>query len=68
VGFEQGTRVFASVVVSKDGSYVVWLPQGEYTVVVFPQPSIGTGVTPSTVRVIARQARRVDFHIDTGIR
>ena len=66
--FTQDSRTVAQVVVAKDGSYSVSLPPGTYTVAVWGRPTIGRGLEPSTVRVVAGKARSVDFRIDTGIR
>jgi hypothetical protein len=60
--------VARSVVVAKDGSYSVWLRGGTYNVSASPQPSVGRGLEPGTVRVDGGHARTVDFSIDTGIR
>ena len=57
-----------SVVVEKDGSYLVSLAPGTYTVTVAPQAPVGRGIDPSMVEVTAGEVGTVDFAIDTGIR
>ena len=49
------------------GRYRVRLPAGLYTVRTSERP-FGVVPAPSRARVIAGRFRRVDFHIDTGIR
>jgi hypothetical protein len=49
------------------GLYRVKLPEGRYSVRTDQRP-FGTVPEPRTVRVVAKSVRRVDFHIDTGIR
>ena len=50
-----------------NGRYRVSLPAGTYAVRTDQRP-FGTVPQPRSVRVQANAARRVDFHIDTGIR
>jgi len=49
------------------GLYRVRLPVGRYSVRTDQRP-FGTLPDPRIVRVVANSVRRVDFHIDTGIR
>jgi hypothetical protein len=66
--FERGGRVAARVRVGAQGHYAVRLAAGTYAVRVSPQPRVGFGIRPATVRVVAGASRRADFEIDTGIR
>ena len=66
--FRHGDQIAASVITAKDGRYAVSLAPGAYLVAVDPQLTIGSGIDPSTVRVVAGSRRNVDFQIDTGIR
>lgn len=65
--FQRDGHTTASVVVAKDGSYTVSLPAGTYGVTA-SRMSIGRGLEPSMVRVVAGRTRNVSFLIDTGIR
>jgi hypothetical protein len=49
------------------GFYRVRLAAGAYTVRTNQRP-FGTRPDPERVRVVAGKSRRVDFHVDTGIR
>ena len=49
------------------GLYRVRLPEGRYAVRTNQRP-FGTLPEPRIARVVAKSVRRVDFHIDTGIR
>lgn len=56
-----------STVTDAKGYYRIRLRGGYYAVRTKRQ-SIGKGLEPRTVRVVAGRDKRVDFHIDTGIR
>ena len=56
-----------STVTDGKGYYRIRLKGGVYSVTTKPQ-SIGRGLEPRTVRVVAGRDKRADFHIDTGIR
>jgi hypothetical protein len=49
------------------GYYRIRLKGGVYSVTTKRQ-SVGRGLEPRTVRVVAGRDKRADFHIDTGIR
>jgi hypothetical protein len=57
----------ATVLTDAKGFYRLRLAAGAYTVRTNQRP-FGTSPDPDRVRVVARQSRRVDFHVDTGIR
>jgi hypothetical protein len=57
----------ASTVTDANGYYRIRLTAGVYTVRTKRQ-SIGRGLEPRTMRVVAGRDKRADFHIDTGIR
>ena len=66
--FVRSGRVFTRVLTSSRGLYRVQLPKAAYVVrVAGPQPTIGRGIDPRTVR-IGPGWRRQSFEIDTGIR
>jgi hypothetical protein len=50
-----------------NGYYRIRLPNGLYAVKTKRQ-SVGGGLEPRTVRVVAGRDKRADFQIDTGIR
>ena len=50
------------------GHYSVKLAAGVWNARLPSKPTIGSGMTPRTVRVVAAADRRVNFFIDTGIR
>lgn len=50
------------------GRYAVRLAPGFYAVRLTAWPRIGSGLTPSQVRVRSGVDGRLDFDIDTGIR
>ena len=56
-----------STVTDAKGYYRIRLKGGVYAVKT-KQQSIGRGLEPRTVRVVAGRDRRADFHIDTGLR
>ena len=56
-----------STVTDARGYYRIRLQGGMYGVKTKRQ-SIGKGLTPRAVRVVAGSDKRADFHIDTGIR
>ena len=56
-----------SAVTDAKGFYRVRLAAGTYAVRTNQRP-FGTMPQPRTARVVAGDVRRVDFHIDTGIR
>jgi hypothetical protein len=56
-----------STVTDAKGYYRIRLAEGAYTVRTKRQ-AIGRGLEPRTVRVVSGRDKRVDFHIDTGIR
>jgi hypothetical protein len=56
-----------SAITDAKGYYRIRLKGGVYSVRTKRQ-SIGRGLEPRTVRVVAGRDRRADFHIDTGIR
>ena len=56
-----------NVVTDAKGLYRIRLDAGAYTVRTNQRP-FGTTPQPERVRVVAGQSRRVDFHVDTGIR
>jgi hypothetical protein len=66
--FTRGDHPAVRLTITNDGHYGIVLPADTYTVAVSPQPSVGRGLEPSTVRVVAGRNRRVDFQVDTGIR
>jgi hypothetical protein len=51
-----------------DGRYRVALAPGTWSVRAARVPGIGTGIRPSSVRVLAGRFRVVNLDIDTGIR
>jgi hypothetical protein len=51
-----------------DGRYRVALAPGAWSVRAASVPRIGTGIRPSSVRVLAGRFRVVNLDIDTGIR
>jgi carboxypeptidase family protein len=51
-----------------NGRYRIRLKAGVYTVTVVPNPQIGRGLEPRTVRVRAAHDTRANFNLDTGIR
>ena len=55
------------VLTDAKGFYRLRLAAGAYTVRTNQRP-FGTRPDPERVRVVAGQSRRVDFHVDTGIR
>ena len=57
----------ASVVTNKKGYYRIRLTGGVYNVTA-KRRTLGTDLQPRRVRVVAGSDKRVDFHIDTGIR
>ena len=57
----------ASTVTNAKGYYRIRLNAGVYAVRTKRQ-SIGGGIEPRTMRVVAGRDKRADFHIDTGIR
>jgi hypothetical protein len=57
----------ATTVTNAKGYYRIRLTAGLYAVKTKRQ-SIGRGLEPRTVRVVASRDKRADFHIDTGIR
>ncbi len=63
------TRLGKTVTTVTDakGYYRIRLAAGLYSVKTRRQ-SIGRGLEPRTVRVVAGRDKRADFHIDTGIR
>jgi hypothetical protein len=56
-----------STITNAKGYYRIRLNAGVYAVRTKRQ-SIGRGLEPRTVRVVAARDRRADFHLDTGIR
>lgn len=64
--FKRDGRVVARVTARRDATYRVLLAPGRYAVAA-PQYRRGSGVTPSTVRVLRGRIVRVDLQIDTGI-
>ena len=64
--FKHDGRVVARVTTRDDATYRVLLSPGRYAVVA-PRYRVGSGVTPSVVRVLEGRIRRVDLQIDTGI-
>jgi len=64
--FTRNGKTTSSVTDAK-GFYRVRLPAGTYVVRTNQHP-FGTTPQPRSARVLAAQVRRVDFHIDTGIR
>jgi hypothetical protein len=51
-----------------EGRYRIALAPGTWTVRAAGAPRIGSGISPSSVRVLAGRFRVVNFDIDTGIR
>jgi hypothetical protein len=66
VVFRRNGRAVAKVTAQKGGIYRIVLRPGRYAVVA-PRYRIGSGVTPSVVRVPIGRMKRVDFVVDTGI-
>jgi len=60
--------VVPTAVSSARGLYRITLPPGLYAVTAGGAAGVGGRVRPAAVRVRAREARRVDFLVDTGIR
>ena len=50
-----------------DGTYRVRLVAGWYAVKAIPSARVGTGLTPSRVKVVAGRMVHRDFLLDTGI-
>lgn len=65
--FSRAGVVVARATTGSAGGYRVKLRAGRYLVTTSSAPRVGTGVTPSVVRVPKGRVARVDFHIDTGI-
>lgn len=65
--FSRAGVVVARATTGSAGGYRVKLRAGRYAVTTSSTPRVGTGVTPSVVRVPRGRVARVDFHIDTGI-
>ena len=68
LAFARDGRVAARVRTDGRGRYSVRLGSGVYAVLVTPQPRIGTGIQPRTVRVRAGIDALQSFVVDTGIR
>jgi hypothetical protein len=66
--FSRAGHVVARVRTGSGGRYAVRLAPGDYAVGVQPQPKIGTGLRPRTVRVPRGAPALVNFFVDTGIR
>ena len=64
------TRAGRSVKTRTDaiGRYRIALSPGLWSVHTAAAPRVGTGISPSTARVLAGRFRVADFEIDTGIR
>ena len=65
--FVRNGRSFATTT-DANGRFRIRLPVGTYAVMTLPVPTVGRGVEPRSVRVVAHRDTRVDFHVDTGIR
>jgi hypothetical protein len=65
--FSRAGVVVARATTGSAGGYRVKLRAGRYVVTTSSTPRVGTGVTPSVVRVPRGRVAHVDFHIDTGI-
>jgi hypothetical protein len=65
--FAYAGRIVARTKTGAGGAYTVRLRPGIYSVTTPPPRRVGTGLTPSRVRVPAGRLARVDFHLDTGI-
>jgi len=65
--FSRAGVVVARVTTGNAGGYRVRLRAGRYVVTTSSSPRVGTGLTPSVVRVPKGRVAHVDFHIDTGI-
>lgn len=66
--FSRGGVDVGRVTTTRDGRYRLRLAAGDYGVRLRRRPTIGRGLEPTRVRVVAGVMRRVDFSIDTGIR
>lgn len=65
--FSRAGTVVARVTTGPAGGYRVRLRPGTYTATTSVERTIGSGLTPKTVRVPRGRFARVDFHLDTGI-
>jgi hypothetical protein len=64
-----GSEHVSWVVTSKDGSFAIRVPAGTYRVTLETRPGMGVARgLPATVTIEAGQQRRLDIHLDTGIR
>jgi hypothetical protein len=66
--FLRNGAAVARAITARDGTYRVALRAGVYTVRTGVRPTIGQGLRPSSVRVLAHTWSRSNFSIDTGIR
>jgi hypothetical protein len=67
LAFSRGGIVRARVTTSADGTYRRALAPGTYVVRVV-EPTGAGRLSPTSVRLVANQVRRVTFYLDTGIR
>jgi hypothetical protein len=64
-----GSAHISWVVTSEDGSFAIHVPAGPYRVTLETRPGMGVARgLPATVTIEAGQQRRLDIHLDTGIR
>jgi hypothetical protein len=67
LAFSRGGIVRARVTTGADGTYRRALAPGTYVVRVVKPTGVGR-LSPTSVRLVANQVRRVTFYLDTGIR
>ena len=65
--FSRAGAVVARTTTRVDGSYLLRLRPGVYTVRAPAAPRVGTGLTPHLIRVPNERMARVDLVIDTGL-
>ena len=66
--FYRSGKVVARATTNQRGWYRVALKAGPYTVRTSSRPAFENMLQPRRVRVASGRFKRVDFHIDTGIR